>query len=322
MQDNSFTFNSKISLIYSLILLALLVFIFDYGFGGFLRYLYFHQKGGEAYETTYSISDMSQDIVVLGSSRASRHYVPDVITKYTNMSCYNAGRDAMALNYVEAILRAITSRYKPKLLLLDLTPYMININADEDRLLGALLPYYEDHAEIRPIFSKRGKLERVKMLSQIYPFNSTILVSIKHNLVNSHSQSGFVPLFKTITDREIEIVESASNVNRKPVADVPFHQGNIEALYRIIRIAKDHGIPLVIIVSPFFSVESDRIVYIRKYASIAREQGVLFLDFSADPDFLKVRRLFADKDHLNREGAESFSRKLVNVLAEKNIGVF
>lgn len=54
--------------------------ILDYGIGKFLEYLYFNQKQGKLYNITYAIEKQTNDVIIMGSSRAMHHYNPDIIS--------------------------------------------------------------------------------------------------------------------------------------------------------------------------------------------------------------------------------------------------
>ena len=66
--------------------------------------------------------------------------------------------------------------------------------------LSALLPYYKNHSEIRKIVDLKSNLEKFKMLSHIYPFNSTlsyiILGNTNYNQKRRNEINGYVPFIK------------------------------------------------------------------------------------------------------------------------------
>jgi len=178
--------------------LFILVFILDFSIGYLLRYLYFNQKSGLQYRTTYSLEKTNQDIIILGPSTANHHYIPTIIEDSLNMTCYNTGRDGNGLLYNLAVQNAILKRYKPKLFIVDIRPSLLSDNFNDLERLSSLLPYYENHIEIREIVRKRSTFEDLKLISRIYPFNSSLLIIISNNLNHKKNSkidyNGYIPL--------------------------------------------------------------------------------------------------------------------------------
>ena len=167
------------------IIFLLVVFIIDQVLGRTLRHYYFTSTSGENYRTTYALDSTNADIIILGSSRASHHYVPKIIKDSLGLSCYNTGRDGNFLLFNFAVFKSIVKRYSPKVVILDLNPFELYEAANSYDGLSTLLPYYWDKPELRGIIELRSRVERYKMLSAVYPFNSKILAILKgiHSVV-------------------------------------------------------------------------------------------------------------------------------------------
>jgi hypothetical protein len=46
---------------------------------------------------TYSVEGTKADLLIFGSSRANRHYLPDNFEKRMNLSCFNIGQEGWIL---------------------------------------------------------------------------------------------------------------------------------------------------------------------------------------------------------------------------------
>jgi hypothetical protein len=185
MAANSFISNFRImvkKLIYNFALVAIVVFVIDFSIGKTLRYYYFKETSGLHYRTTYSMEKTEAELLVLGSSRANHHYVPEIFEDELKMSFYNTGRDGSRLLYNYAVFRSILKRYTPKIIILDIGFDELYSDAEEYARLSPLLPYYKNHPEIRDLIEKRSSFEKIKLLSNIYPFNSSLLAIAMGNL--------------------------------------------------------------------------------------------------------------------------------------------
>ncbi|HET7116179.1 MAG TPA: hypothetical protein VFI29_06795, partial [Hanamia sp.] len=151
-----------------------ILFILDYSIGNLLKYLYFRQGSGSLYAITYSIDSTKADLLVIGSSTAHHSYYPEAFQNRLGMSYYNTGNDGTSIFYHYAVLKSILKRYSPKMVILEFDIGEFNSDQKSYDRLSALLPYYYNHPELRPIIKLKSKFERIKLLSKIYPFNSMV----------------------------------------------------------------------------------------------------------------------------------------------------
>ena len=121
------------------------------------------------------------DMLIIGSSRANHHYVPSVFEDSLKISFYNAGRDGNGTFYQLALLKTILKRYTPKIIVFDYSSVFVK-GAEEYDQMASLLPYYRTHKEIQPLVEMKSPFEKIKLLSEIYPFNSQLLTISVGNL--------------------------------------------------------------------------------------------------------------------------------------------
>lgn len=297
--------------ILNMAILLLILFIIDRIAGGITKRLYFKQVAGANYRTTYAMDSTTADILVFGSSRASHHYVPEVFEDSLKMSFYNTGRDGNFLLFNYAVFQSVIKRYKPKIIILDINPGDLYYNKDDYDRLSSLLPYYYDHPEIRSIVNMRGPYEKYKLLSAIYPFNSSLLTiaigNCEYNKNKKSDNKGYLPLYNQMKDT-IQL----SNKERGILDNI-----KMNALKSIMFYCKTNNIRLVNVMSPIHVINTnDSTGIIVKLLAI--KSGTDFFNFTLDPLFAKSPSFFQDPSHLNNTGATKFSVMLAGLITVDN----
>jgi hypothetical protein len=301
-------------LVFNFILVVLAVVCLDFAIGNTLRYFYFRESSGFHYRTTYAMETAEADILVFGSSRANHNYVPEIFEDSLKMSFYNTGRDGIDILFQTTVLKSGLERYTPKLIILDYYGEFEKETAAYDRL-ASLLPYYRTHKEVRPVVELRSPFEKIKLASEIYPFNSEILsIGIGNMEINKRrfpENKGYLPLYKE-WNREIESVAASQ------VSDID--SVRLSALKEFINIAKEKNINVVVIYSPIFR-KFEKNLETEICNGICESEHVPFWDFSKDTLFLNNRHLFQDVQHLNHEGAKIFSNIITTRFKEEILNI-
>jgi hypothetical protein len=298
----------KALILIKILIVLVLVFTCDRIIGIVLRTYYFHQKSGDSYRTTYAIDSTLADVLILGSSRAAHSYIPSIFEDRLHKTCYNTGKDGSFLLYNYAVFKAVTKRYKPKLIIIDFQPEEIDYNIPDYDRLSSLLPYFHTHPEIQSIIELRGPFEKIKRFSSIYPYNSKILQifmgNVKSDSKSEKEMKGYLPLFRTIKDKEIRTYQIDSSL---------IDQNKILAIKDIISTCKEKDIKLVFVYSPILSTDIDEYIFRSTFISkLCQESGVVYLDLSNNDIFMKNAGYFADRLHLNNEGAIVFTNMLID----------
>jgi hypothetical protein len=291
----------------------LILFSLDFALGKMLSYLYFKQECGRQYRATYSMERTKEDILVFGSSKAYHHYIPAIIESKMNMSCYNTGCPGQFVLYNYATLKTILKRYSPKIIILDLMTAEFRVNSESYDRLSFLLPYYKNHKEIHSIVELRGPYEKYKLISSIYPYNSSILMIMGGN-------SGY---FKR-RNVDFKGYKPLPEVWNQPIAfDSIFSKYEVDntkiGCYKnFIKECKNKGIQLFVIISPTYIKRKYSDYSISIARNIATTYNIKFYDFTNDTSFTSHRSLFADAGHLNGEGAKLYTNTVVNkILSNK-----
>jgi len=293
-----------------LLLIVFIVFLCDRIAGELLQVFYFRQEAGVNYRTTYSIDSTNAEIIILGSSRASHHYVPDVFEEKLHGTCYNAGCDGTSILYDHAVFKAITKRYSPEYIIVDITPHSLEYNlADYDRL-SVLSPYYSKNDVIKSIVDLKGPFEKFKYLSAVYPFNSLVIQIAMGNFEvykqRNQGSRGYIPLYDVKGPEEIDTLRVAAR---------GLDSNKMEAIRDMISTCRQKNICLIFVYSPMYHIISDRyhsdIVY-----NICSENGIRYFDMSNSPEFIKNHDYFSDGSHLNDEGARIFTAMLSEMIRQ------
>jgi hypothetical protein len=245
------------------------------------------------------------DMLIIGSSRANHHYVPSVFEDSLKISFYNAGRDGNGTFYQLALLKTILNRYTPKIIVFDYSSVFFKGPEEYDQM-ASLLPYYRTHKEIRPIVEMKSPFEKIKLLSEIYPFNSQLLTisvgNLKMNKKRVADDKGYVALHR-IWPFPLDSVAQSSVQE--------FDTVKINAFTECLLAAKKSGVKIFVVCSPIFQKYTNN-QQIDKCREICNSVGLPFWDYSKDDFFLNNSHLFQDIVHLNDNGAREFSKILAS----------
>lgn len=292
-----------------LFILFFIVFILDYSIGNILSYYYFKQQRGSQYLTTYAAEKTKAEVLIFGSSRANHHYRPDIFENGFNLSFFNAGRDGNFLFYHYAILKAVLKRYTPKMVILDFMYGEFSKNKDSYDRISTLLPYYKTHPEMRSVIELKSPFEKIKMLSSIYPNNSSLLIIAGGNALFSKKKrkdnQGYVPLSETWNE---PIKNGLATYNYE------IDSTKIKIYESFIHDCVTSKVKLYIICSPYFLKSNFTDYSVRIARDIAQKNNVMFFDYSLDSAFTDNSKLFADPEHLNDRGATIFSTEVVDTI--------
>jgi hypothetical protein len=252
------------------------------------------------------------DVIILGSGRAHAHYVPDIMEKKLGLTCFNTGMDGNYLPNNYAVYRSIINRYTPKIILLDIRNLNeLFVGSGGYEQISTLLPYYKDNEEIRSIIALKSKHERIKLISKIYPFNSSLLIIIKGLLGEEDISElkGYRPFHGNLTGVTIPHKEE---VNKEKDFE------KIEILEAIASECKALNVRLVFIQSPLYTLveQGEGVTLINE---IAGKYDTEFWDYINDTTFLKPE-YFRDIEHMNDLGAREFTKEIAARISDLLIG--
>ncbi len=296
-----------------IVLLLIILVVADRIIGSVLEHFLYKQHHGDDYITIQTLDSTTADIIILGSSRASHHYISDSIEQYTGLKTFNGGRDNMGIHYTKAIIAELLKRHRPKYIILDIIPYAyINDNQHNKKYFdvqtSVLLPFANQHKGLYADISAISQEEVWKSkLIKSYAYNS-LAGSIFQNTYThmGHAQiKGYEPLSGKI---------DTANYHQQLFTFTPVEKGldtnSFTLLKQSLQLCNEHGVKAVICFSPFYYQYQPEKILVDEFMKIASSYNCSVLNFSADSTFVKNPDLFYDELHLNNEGAGIFSKKI------------
>ena len=251
-----------------------------------------------------SFNTDNAEIVILGSSRASHHYVPQIFEDSLGMSCVNLGVDGHGILYNYALFHLLTRNNTPKVIIYEycgfdweeggLSTYASNTY---------LAPAYGRSDVVDTLINAVGKnYKRVLTLLNTYKYNGRV-----HNVVfNSHqiaNNKGYQPLYG-----KFEGVLTEDNVDENE--EVKVNADKVIYLERLIKVCRQKGIKLLFAISPSLTEGSTQ-----GYELLSDLCGndIPLLNHIAESKNLEM---YKDKTHLNNDGARWYTAMVVEELKQ------
>ena len=253
------------------------------------------------------IKHTGSPIIVVGSSWALHHYVPQILTQSTSLDVTNCGLEGQGITTNYALIRAVTQRYQPELIVYDINPhYDVNNNPGTgsfERVRTFTTLKCRDSLLIA-----HDPLERIRLMSRIYTYNSTLLdviaTSIAGNSIydSPESDNGYIPQHHTLspTARPPYINEASCASNEK-----------IELITRLMTDYKGH---IIFFTSPSFTIRHEMDKACNQVKALAARYGVPYHDMRADTTLTGKPELWDDYDHLNDTGAHIYSKHVAAII--------
>lgn len=293
-------------ILYILIFFCISAFL-DRVIGKGLDYMAKSINGGENSLSFYILKECKSDIIILGSSRAIHHYDSRIIADSLGMSCYNCGNDGNGILNMYGRYKLISSRQKPQIVIYDVFPdneYFSNNSNLKD--LSGLKPY-ADNKHIKELFSQYDKKELVKLNSYLYRYNTSFFQLLKDFVKPvgyGKELMGFQPMTGTINYEPPVFSDYKGKLDTL----------KIHYLKRLIEDCQNSGTKLVFSVSPRYMADTDSSFnYIKK---VCQQFEIPFISFYTDKEFRRDKTLFRDSQHLNEQGAKTFTIKMIKELKQ------
>lgn len=250
--------------------------------------------------TNYIITKTYEDCLIFGSSKASHHYVPKIISDSINIESYNCGQDGNGIYFVYPTVKTILSRYNPKLIIYDIKPeFDIYKYESNERYLSVFKGFYGKNEIIDSIICALDGTQKYKQMSLTYNFNSSITSPIVGyiNRNKRNANNGLLPLYGNFK----------GEINSKTNYD-SIDETKIKLLKKLCDFCKDKT-RLVFIVSP--SIYTENIQDYEPIINLCKEFNLPFLFYGNEKDFVGNREYFKDPVHLNYNGAIHYTKKIV-----------
>ena len=293
---------------------CLLLVVADWSLGSLSEEMYYTSKYGIYHRQLYCLEQSNDEILIMGSSRAAHHYVPQIIEDSLGMSCYNAGSDGQCIYYHYTLLASMLERgAKPKIVIYEVLNLDINKSQGAtftiDAALDRLAPHYGEYRAVNDLFEQKDWKEKIKLCSKTYRYNSKLVQTIKCNYMPETEDRGYEELngklnYALATNDKAKIAKSNEN---------KLEELKLKYITMFFELCIQHDIKLVMMYSPYYKESSDNAII--QIKDIAVANGVPFFDYCSNQKF-QVPELFYDVMHLNDNGARLYTNEIVKYLKQ------
>lgn len=290
-----------VKILTSLSIIIITVVAVDLVFGKLADHQFMDKPGAKQHYELTNLRDV--DILIVGSSRARRHYDTPYISEQLNCRAYNVGYDGMGITFNKAMIRSILDETVPRILILEALPYELS-GEFNDRIKN-LYPYIALNHNILDIAAEIDPLKRYTLRSNLFRYNSSLLdLRAWQNDPYDPSTLGFGREDRNGPDDFDEVVYPTPQ-DVDPIAS--------RCLEEISEICKDRGIDFIVAISPEYFVRNDPY----PVGQFCAEHDIKFIDDSKLRfDSLDVREYFLDYTHMNSRGARLYTQYFLKQLSE------
>lgn len=254
------------------------------------------------------------DVIIMGSSRAATHIDPSLITEATGKSCYNLGMMGHNFYLEEARYRYYLQHNKaPKTIILSLDYESLQRRSDlfnhtqfvaylQDPIIAQATKQYEG-------FSKYDY--QIPLLK--YVGEQTLIFSLFRNYIYPEKNqpdrvNGFYARKGHWNDGVDKTLDTL-----KPYT-VYADSLSLTAFNHFVQNCINQKIQLILVHTPVHPLGQEKVInrqqIIYLYHATAQEWALPFLDYAQDT-MCNNKALFMNSTHLNRSGADFFTRKLI-----------
>jgi hypothetical protein len=241
--------------------------------------------------------DKNYDVVFLGSSRVNNHFVPEIFNS-NGLKTFNFGLTRSRLEESSLMLKLMIERkYKIKNLMLQVD-LNINTNDHSEAIRSLFMPYIHTSKTIRNHYKNIPEYNQLLFIPFYRYMNYDARIGFRefyqtaiHKKTNALDNDGFFPLTK----------------NQRPMvpADLSKYTPKRNKAYEEIKtICKKYNINLIAIATPMCKETINR-DYFKQLKSI-------YPEIHNFEDAVTDDKYFSTCGHMNREGAEEFSKIVYN----------
>lgn len=288
-----------------------LLFVVDSGIGilfvGLKDYGLIKNPENMWLKTPFVLEKVNSDIIIIGSSKASHHYIPQLIEDSLRLSVYNCGQDGCFFLYQNCIINMILERYQPKCIIWDIQPEsftQVNKNFEYQNI-RFLSPYYRNNKWAMEYINGESFMMKYRMKSNMFAYNSKVLNYIFPLFSkNDMTLNGYLPLPNKGYDYPMLVVEKESAYN----SNLYF----LEMLSNTIKRCVSLGVELHLFISPVLSEKSNASKSAElDIEAIATSHDISIHNYHSSKLFLDDVSLFKDMGHMNDKGAHLFTNQVI-----------
>lgn len=291
-----------------------LVALIDVACGFAFNVLTQSAKYGDTSKNYYIANVSEDDVLVLGSSHAVRHYVPSIIQDSLDLTCYNCGEPGCGIIPAYARYKMIAERHKPKLVIYEITPEYDYLVADEYSKYLGRVKQYANKKPVAELYQTFGDdLDPLRLLSNMYRNNSCLLQNMIDIAVPANDYRGYGPLYGELSEADANM--SSQTQVEKDLKSNEIDSLKLSYLEKLFEETKKDGVKLICVISPIFSATPQQLN--DKYTpavNLCKKYGFPFVDNRYLSGISERKELFQDLGHLNDKGARQYTSSLITEL--------
>ena len=276
-----------------LIFLAI-VFVGDRIGGEILERIF--SRTGYRYAQLYE-SKLPAEIVVLGNSRGLHMFHPPAIEEITGRKVANLAFNALPPVTMPIIWEDYLKHHPlPKLLVLEVS--CISVEDEKGSLERMSILMDKNQAYGQRIKERNATFYWGTQISRLFRYNSSLLW--RSLLVGESDQSWIMD--SKLNEEMLGAMVEDSDSSLHKVAE------NAEAIKEVLRLAKEHGVKVKVLIAPYYPRYRDRLTEAEEWIDWVRNE--IDVDVEDHSRLLLDPACFADHLHLNEQGARILAEKL------------
>lgn len=266
--------------------------------------------GSQAALIAYNVQNAKADVIIVGSSTATCHYIPSVLADSLSviygekLTGFNAGAYYQGIPYCKAVVKGVFERCHPKMIVMDIQPVHLFQTMFEAQK-RPLRPYCHYNVNIKEILDENSNLiGRMELKSHMYCENCELIKLMFASRTFGKTSSSDVTGF----DRHDESLDKMPAI-QTDLVDPTAKPVYINDLLDIVNMCRVNNCDLVLVVSPYLNHEYSSSHYEDYLKTVCENNDILLLDYLNDESFQDYK-LFRDARHLNYPGAQMLSQRV------------
>lgn len=269
--------------------------------------------------TFYHEKKNSLDLIFFGSSHSYATFIPSIIKEETNLNSYNFATQQQPLWISYHYMLEALKYQKPKYFVLEVLMTSVDDN------------YMDEGVNRDAIDKMRFSTNKINVINESVE-NKSDRLSYYLNIIKYHSrwnELGKADILSLLPNYHLKNngytylpkgdvkVEKNNIKNYKETKELS--KKNMKYLNKIIDLAKENNIELILVKSPV-EITEEKQIYYNEVEKIAKDNNLNFINYNYlyDEINLDFENDFFDRGHLDGDGAEKVSRHFANYLNNLN----
>ena len=245
------------------------------------------------------------DMMIFGASEVRGGLIPSLMKNKLGISVFNCGINSQPFYYQYCVINSVLERKKPKVIIWSINTCYLNAPSEEDMNgLSVLNPFYNTNDYCHKVINKKSKYENLKMVSNLYQYNSRIFDLLK-NIISKTKETDMGYLARSNSGYKYPTLIRGSE-------DCGIDSEIADSFVEVIQKCKASNVELILINTPRFeNIDNSKNSCYNNLIDICGRYNIpLIREFYNSPIFLNDSTLFLDNIHLNDKGARLFTTLL------------